>query len=131
MGKTPVMQWQLDKRNNVLYVTTTKGRIKLEVVNARVIRVVYTQREKFSDRLSLMMLPREPGGVAWSVAEDEEALTLATSQLRLVIQKATGAFTWLDHRGAVLLREPAGGSKMLEEVPVEVTIFDADTETKM
>ncbi len=130
MGKTPVMQWQIDKRNNLLYVATTKGQLKLEVINARVIRVVYTQREKFSDRLSLMILPREPGDVAWSVAEDEEALTLATSQLRLVIQKATGAFTWLDHTGAVLLREPAGGGKTLEEVPVEITIFDADSETK-
>ena len=130
MAKTPVTQWSKDDRNNVLHVTTTTGQLKLEVINERVIRVVYTQRDKFSDRASLMMLPREPGDVAWSVAEDEEALTLATSQIRLVIQKATGAFTWLDHTGAVLLREPAGGGKTLEEVPVEVTVFAADAEAK-
>ena len=121
-----IIQTMRDNDNNAVCLQTTHGQIRLEVITERVIRVVCTQREYFSQRDSLMMIPREQRDIPWSLNETESDLTLATPQLQLVILKKTGAFSWRDYKGALLVREPARGGKTLEEVPVEVTVFDED-----
>ncbi len=107
--------------SNSLLLTTNDGQLRLEVIDEHVIRVVYTRRETFSMTPSLMMLPREDTRIDWSIEENGNTLTLKTSQLQLVIQRNTCAFTWLDADGNLLVREPDTGGKTLEEVPVELT----------
>jgi alpha-D-xyloside xylohydrolase len=115
---------------DALYLNTTNGMIKLEIWNDRVIRVVYTQREQFRAKPSLMILPTGKRPTHWMVTEHATTLTLQTTQIHLSISKATGAFTWQDAAGNLLVREPAHGGKSLNEVPVEVAAFDADTSVK-
>jgi alpha-D-xyloside xylohydrolase len=115
---------------NVVILKTAIGLLKLEIVDERVIRVVYTLRDTFLDKPSLMMLPRSHQTLEWSMKETETAVDIETSHLKLVINKVTGAFTWYDQELTILIREPAQGGMSLEEVPVEVTIFDPGTITK-
>ena len=131
MSKTPVIDTMTTPQNqNELHINTTDGRIKLEVINDAVIRVVYTKRDQFSCRESLMMVPRLRRKVHWTTKDEETDLVLSTPSLQLVICKSTGSFTWLDNLGHLLVREPLYGGKMLEEIPVEVTVFDPFSKVK-
>lgn len=114
----------IQQQSDGLYLTTTDGQIKLEVLGDRVIRVVYTQQKLFSDKSSLMILPQKRKACSWSLKEDESVLTLATEQMQVVIQKGTAAFTWLDATGNLLVQEPGRGGKWLDEIPVERAVFD-------
>ena len=92
---------------NALLLLTDAGQIKIEPISPQIVRVVYTRREAFRTTPSLMMLPRSPDpSTEWTVEEDDQTLRLVTSQLQVVIQKATGAMTWLDTAGNLLVREP-------------------------
>jgi alpha-D-xyloside xylohydrolase len=113
-----VVKFEVD--TNLLLLTTDDGQLKLEVISERIIRVVYTRRETFSLQPSLMMLPRQNTQIDWSIEDSRSTLTLKTAQLQLVIQKSTGAFTWLNLSGDLLVREPDTGGKTLEEVPIEL-----------
>jgi alpha-D-xyloside xylohydrolase len=100
---------------NSLLFLTDEGRLKLEPISPQIVRVVYTRRDAFRTTPSLMILPRPPAqSTEWTVAEEDELIQLATSQLQVVIQKATGAITWLDSVGNLLVREPAKSSKTIE-----------------
>jgi alpha-D-xyloside xylohydrolase len=100
---------------NFLLLQTDAGKIQLEPVNPKIMRVIYTPGEAFSATPSLMMLPRGTVPVPpWSVDEDNQTLRLKTTYLQVVIQKATGAFTWLNEAGHLLVREPEHGGKTVE-----------------
>ena len=115
-----------------LFLLSTAGRIKLEVLSERIIHVVYTQREQFSAKPSLMILPQQSQNAHFLWQEDAATITLSTAQIRMLISKTTGAFTWLDAAGNLLVREPQQGGKWLNEVPVERAVFDetANMETQ-
>lgn len=115
----------IKKQINGLILATTAGQIKLDVLGERIIHVVYTQREQFSTKPSLMILPPTTVDVSWSVQDNDATITLSTKQLKMQISKATGAFTWLDAAGNLLVREPEQGGKWLTEIPVEKAVFDA------
>jgi alpha-D-xyloside xylohydrolase len=101
------------------------GKLRLSAIDDSVVHVVFTKAEKFSDKASSHVLPQEPQG-KFDVLDEQEAITVSTSKLRLSINKSTGAFTWMDAQGNLLVREPQTGGKHLEQVPVERRMFDAN-----
>lgn len=104
-----------ERRENALVLLTDAGWLKLEPINPQIVRIVYTKRKAFRTTPSLMMLPRASApSTEWTVEDDDGALRLVTSQLQVVIQKATGAITWLDALGNLLVREPEQGGKTLD-----------------
>ena len=109
----------INKDINEVILSADKCRIKLEIIDQCVIRVVYTLRDTFIDKPSLMMLPRIPGDVKWTVEENVSEVMISTQYLHLKINRSSGAFTWLDSAGLVLVKEPAQGGKTLEEIPVD------------
>ena len=126
-GNNSIMQiTEIQKFAQGLLLLTTAGQIKLEVLGERVIHIVYTQREKFSETPSLMVLPQKTTEPSWSSEESDTEIILKTAKLQMLIDKTTGAFTWLDADGKMLLRESQQGGKWLSEVPVEKAVFDDD-----
>ena len=115
--------------HDAVIVETSTGQLKIQVLNPHIMRVVFTGRPEFSTATSLMVLP----GLEVSaprVAETAEDLVLSTAQLRLQIDKTSGAFTWTDDAGRLLVREPHDGAdtKTLQPIDVVRSIFDQDTE---
>ncbi|MDN5764548.1 MAG: glycoside hydrolase family 31 protein [Humibacillus sp.] len=113
-------------------ITTSVGRLRLQAIGDRVMRVVYTGRPTFSDQ-SLASNGMLLGGLersAPAVAEADGILVLSTPRLRLEIDRATGAFSWADETGRLLVREPHDrrDAKLLEEVDVLRTVFSDDTD---
>ena len=102
----------------------TGGKLKLEAIDESIIRVRFVHANKFSTKPSFMVLPQDPPNTAGEVVASADSVTLKTPKLQARVNRKTGAITWLDARGSVLVREPELGGKSLEPIPVERRIFD-------
>jgi len=109
---------------------TTKGQMKVQVCNTRIIRVVYTLNDDFSSKESLMVVQRDFAPVLWNLEETDQFIEIATEELHLKINKETCAFTYFDRQGKLLMKEPDGGGKHLIPTEVSKTVFAQDTVIK-
>lgn len=57
---------------------TTKGQMKVQVCNTRIIRVVYTLNDDFSSKESLMVVQRDFAPVLWNLEETDQFIEIAT-----------------------------------------------------
>jgi alpha-D-xyloside xylohydrolase len=107
-----------------LTLRTDDGLLRLDWITSRIVRVRYTRRDAFGevDAPAIVDGPADP--VEWHVTETPTALTVASDALRVCIDRDTGVFTWLDATGRTLCRE---AGKQLNEIDVEVSVFDAST----
>ena len=96
-------------------VETTAGRLRLQGVGERIMRVVFSARPAPSTRVSRGVLAQQY--TAPTLQEHEDRWTASTGSLACTIDKRTGAFTWTDADGTLLFREPHDGTqtKVLEE----------------
>ena len=62
---------------------TTKGQMKVQVCNTRIIRVVYTLNDDFSSKESLMVVQRDFAPVLWNLEKQTSLLRL---QLRIALE---------------------------------------------
>lgn len=99
-----------------LDLETDFGAVRLQPVSDRIIRVIYSAQPL--DALRPGLLATVPDGPApgWQVDENAGGLSLTTAALRLEVDKGTGAFTWTDAAGSLLVREPPAGGKQLQEI---------------
>ena len=115
---------------DAVVVETSTGRLRIQVVDPQTMRVVFTAQPSFGTARSLVVLPG-PDRSAPLVEETAEVLLLSTPRLRLAIDRASGAFTWSDDAGELLVREPHDGAdtKTLQPIDVLRSVFDRDTES--
>lgn len=106
-----------------------KDSLKIQAMGERVMRVVMVRDASFPSEDSLMLVD---GLVrtAPAVSETEKEVILSTPGLRLIVDRATGAFTWTDQDGHLLVREPRDGDATRELSVVDVlrTVVDEDAE---
>jgi alpha-D-xyloside xylohydrolase len=81
--------------------------LKVEVCAEDVIRVAYAPDRAFFARPSVATTPRRCGGAQFEVATIADAVTLSTARLKVRVTLSTGAVTFLDASGEVVLAETA------------------------
>jgi alpha-D-xyloside xylohydrolase len=92
--------------------------IRLTVITDEIVRVTATPRDSFPKDLSLMIAPGlEPTG-NWKIHESENDIAILTSALRVNVSRKTGAVTFTDTTGMVVLQEASGG-KTFEATQLE------------
>jgi alpha-D-xyloside xylohydrolase len=115
------------------------GRLRLSAVSPEIIRVSMVEAggsgpaedgTGFLDPGSLMVVDREARGRI-HLADHGDSLRLTTDALTVDVSRKSGSLTWRDSAGNLLLREPAGGGRTLEAVPVEREVFDEDARTEV
>lgn len=108
------------KSNRIHQVEETKqgvtfyseaGKLRLIPINDNIVRITYTEREDFSDR-EKPGVTYIPGEITWELQESEEKGVLLLGQVRVEIDYATGALTYIRPSGEILLKE---GERQLEE----------------
>ncbi len=122
---------ELIQFEDYLLLKTEKGNVKLQPYTPEVIRIIYTAKEEFSSRESLLVTFEKGEKVNWSISESDGAITLTTSKLRMDIDRSTCAFSYFDSNGRLLTREPRHGGKTLTEIDVVKTRFAEDADSKM
>ncbi len=100
---------------------TDVKKIRLQVVNDRIVHVSATPQKEFSKEESLIIVPQTGKQPNFSVIETDHAVTLKTAALQVNVQRATGEITFADIHGNSILRENEGGGKTFTPVTVEGT----------
>jgi alpha-D-xyloside xylohydrolase len=91
---------------DVPVLTVGNAQLKLEVCADNIIRVAYARDPKFFQRASLAAAPKRCGASASLTSTDTE-LTIATRELRVAVNKASGRVSFADAGGAPIWAERA------------------------
>ncbi len=101
------------RENDTLILESENMLYALKPVSEGIIRAVATREKAFSDI--------EKPGVCnnavfsdWKYSETQEEIVLETAEIRLLICRATGSFSWHDKTGRLLLSETEKDPKILE-----------------
>jgi alpha-D-xyloside xylohydrolase len=98
----------LTRQHDGVTIDFPPGKMKLQVCNDRIIRVVCTPGAEFSTRESLVVNRRWPR-VKWTVAETPELVTIATDKMQARVSRKTGAIVFCDATGRAVARSGAWG----------------------
>ena len=92
------------------------SRVRLQVIDDKIIRVTAVPDGRFNDKGSLAVIP-QTGCRDYSVVNGEETVIVSTSSISAVVDKAGGRVSFIGPDGKVILAEQAGGRSFS---PIEV-----------
>lgn len=108
---------RIERREEALWIYFEQGMQKLIPMDANAIRVLYTEKERFSEDAKPGILDL-PTFADWTYTEDAQSILLKMAHLRVEIDKKTNRFRYFDGEGKLLLQERPQRSKELEEFPI-------------
>ena len=93
-------------------LTMSPGLLQITVCSPSIIRVMYSPTASMptGQTFSVNATWTTP---AFQFSQDSGAVTIASAKVRVVVNKSTGAVTFFDSTGAVLLQEAANGGKTM------------------
>ncbi|MDL2291786.1 DUF5110 domain-containing protein, partial [Bacteroides sp. OttesenSCG-928-F21] len=100
---------------------TDVKRVRLQVINDKIVHVSATPEKHFSTEKSLIIVPQTEKQTPFTVEEKDSAFVLKTAALQATVHKHTGEVVFADLNGNSLLRENEGGGKTFTPVTVEGT----------
>jgi len=101
-----------EKLSDGLLLPAGDAWLKLEVCADDVIRVACARDRAFFSRKTLAAEPTRKAKASWTFATTTADATITTAKLKVRVDLATGAVTFLDAAGNVILAEAPGSRKM-------------------
>ncbi len=99
---------KFDLRPDGIVLPVNGGFLKLEPRSANIVHVAFAQDRAFFDHPSIAVLPAG-SPPTWKVATINGTIVLSTASLQARVDNATGAITFLDSTGQVILAEKSAG----------------------
>ncbi len=112
----PVKSWE--KNTDGVVLRLQPGTMKLQVCDNRIVRVLYSPSDSIPDQKSFVITKKWPH-VRFSVNENSDEVTLSTTELLVSVNRRTGAVTFADKTGHILLQEAADGGKAMTPTAIE------------
>jgi alpha-D-xyloside xylohydrolase len=109
LSALPILAAAPEKQADGVVVPLSGGVLKIEVCADDLLRVAYAPDRAFFARRSLAASVRRCGDAHWRLDRHGAAWSVVTSKLRARIDPTTGAVTFLDAKGRVLLAEARDG----------------------
>lgn len=100
---------------------TPAHKIKLQVVNDKIIRITATADKNFSSEKSLMIIPELSFSDKFEVVDDGSFIVLSTDSIDVKVSKENGGIVFLDKNGNTILAENRVGGKSFLPIEVEGT----------
>ena len=94
------------------------GTMKLRVCEDGIIRVTYAPGATLPATQDIAVIKTWPSNPAFTVTSDAATITLATSKLRVRVDRTSGRLQFTDPGGNVVLEEPADGGKTMPAATV-------------
>ena len=94
------------------------GELRIQVVSDAVVRVAFSKSPDFFQRISIDRVTLPPAATPFTVRESPAAIILSTAELRVTVDRDTGAVSFADSAGHPLLSE-APGSERFEPAEVQ------------
>jgi alpha-D-xyloside xylohydrolase len=95
-----------------------KGMMKVKICSADIIEVKYTVLNSFSNKPSLVVNNTWQNQAAFSIADATKSYIITTDKLKIVVDKATNAISYLTKTGTVILSEDMGGNKTMQPTTI-------------
>ena len=99
-------------------LTMSPGKMKLTVCADGIVRVMYSPTETLPVGQDFVMTNHSWKSVSFKMADANGKVTVTTSKLKVAVDKTTGATSFYDASGKLLLSEPADGGKTMTAVTV-------------
>jgi alpha-D-xyloside xylohydrolase len=87
-----------------LFTGTSKA-VKLEVISDNIIRVIAAPAKEIVVAQSLVTIYAKSSDLMWNVVSSKEAITLKTKKLITIVDLKTGAVSFRDHSGNIIVHE--------------------------
>ena len=100
------------KRPDGIVVPIDDALLKVEIRADNIIRVAFARNRTFFRRASLAVEPGREPVPPWELTTDAGTATLATAKLKVRVDLATGAVSFLDPAGRVIVAERPGGREI-------------------
>jgi alpha-D-xyloside xylohydrolase len=100
------------------------GRLRLEPWSDRIIHVRLDQKPDWAGNYNPAVIA-QPQAVAWTVQETPDAIILATSAMRVSVDRVTGRIDFQNAKGERILRAPGQGEAPTPGAPSQT--FDLDS----
>ncbi len=100
---------------------TPAHKIKLQVIDDKIIRVVATADKNFSSEKSLIITPGLSLSEKFNVVDDGTFIILSTDSIDVSVSKKDGEIAFLNKDGSLILQENSGGGKSFLPIEVEGT----------
>jgi alpha-D-xyloside xylohydrolase len=112
---------------------TDDGRLQVEFVTDRIARVRSTENPEFSQTPSLMRVPvtEKPGRIVVKDAAGSPYVELSSSKLTVRVDRATGAVSYFDPSGKLLVTEDTAQPRWFERTEVIKAVADPATVKKV
>lgn len=112
----PVSSWAkkagYERLKDGVVVTAPDAKVRVRVINDKIMRVSATPEQEFKADSSLVVLPKFQGNAnnpQFTVTEKKGVVEVATSQIKAVINEKNGQVKFYDHNGKELLVENQNG----------------------
>ncbi len=116
--------FSVETRGDSVVVGDGSRRLRIGFPADSIARVTFTEKKPFKEDSSLIVVKdRTPYVIPYKLEEGEESFTISTNALKLVIAKQTGAISYFDNAGELLVREPKRGGNWLTTKPVFRNVF--------
>lgn len=112
----PVSSWAkkagYERLKDGVVVTAPDAKVRVRVINDKIMRVSATPEQEFKADSSLVALPRYQGNAnnpQFTVTEKNGTVEVSTSRIKAVINEKNGQVKFYDHNGKELLAENQNG----------------------
>ena len=95
----------VEKQADGVLFTQQTGALKLEVCSDAIVRVLYSPTGAFPQRKDYVVIKQSWPAVDWTMLSNDDAVTLSTAKLKVVVTRKDGAITFNDAAGTKLFGE--------------------------
>ena len=116
------------KESDGVLFTLNKGILKIKLCTADIVEVKYTQFDAFQTKESLVVNNKWSMPVAFTVADAGNTIVITTARLKVVVDKATNAISYLTKSGAVITSEDKASKTMQAATIAGIKTYNCTTE---
>ncbi len=120
---------QITKSDAGAQFKTESGLLRINFETPEIVRIHYTRNPKFSAIPSLMRIPIQSPKVKIDIEKSPQTVVLRSPKLAVKIDRTSGAVSYLDASGNLLLTENQAQPRHLEPRPISVAEKEILTKT--
>jgi alpha-D-xyloside xylohydrolase len=117
------------RENNGITCTLDKGLMRVKICLNNMVEVKYTSLPIFPDKSSLVVTNEWKNIPRFSIEEDQSAIIITTTRLKIIINKLSNSIKYSDLNGSVILNEDGSNGKTMTAATIAgIPVYNCTTQ---
>jgi len=117
------------KQSDGVLFNLDKGLMKIKICSTDIVEVKYTVFNTFQTKESLVVNNKWNTPVSFSVADEANDVVISTAHLKIVVNKATNAISYLTKQGVLITAEDKADNKTMQAATIAgINTYNCTTE---